>query len=343
MNSIFSRFSCAVVIGLSGGFAVVSDSHAATLSGDINVDNSHTTYISTDDSVAGTQIATGNNWPVTNSFSGVDLEAGRPYYLHVNGVDAGGVAAFLGDFTLTGGGHSFAGGGTTVTTGTNWLVSTTGWSGYVAATGYGTNGVAPWGLRPAPADPSAVWIWSANNNADNDVYFSMAILPTPTDLAVIKTLDTAGPFYIGGSVQFTVTVSNSGPATAADIEITNLPDNLTITGVSSANCSAFPCLLAAMASGASEVITVTATIDSAGDFNITPGVASITGDPDPANNTDASASGGSAVAAPPAPPAPPVQVPTTPQWALILLALLTLLVVLVHGVPGVRGPGRPAN
>lgn len=340
MNRIFSRFSCAVLVGLSIGFVAISDSHAATLSGDINVDNSHTTYISTDDSVAGTQVATGSDWTITNSFSGVNLEAGRPYFLHVNGVDAGGPAAFLGDFTLTGGGHSFAGGGTTVTTGTNWLVSTTGWSGYVAATGYGTNGVGPWNFRPAPADPNAVWIWSANNDADNNVYFSMAILPTPTDLAVIKTLDTAGPYYVGGTVEFTVTVSNAGPATAADVDIGNLADNLTITGVSSANCSAFPCLLASMASGASEVITVTATIDATGDFNIIPSVASITGDPDPANNTDASASGGSAIGAP---PAPPVQIPTMSQWALILLAMLTLFVALVHGVPGSRVQGRHSS
>ncbi len=298
----------------------INITHAADLSGDINVDNGHTTYISTDNFVAGTQISTGSNWPATDSFAGIVLTPGIPYFLHVNGIDAGGAAAFLGDFTLTGGGHTFAGGGTTIATGTtNWLVSTTGWSAYIAPTSYGVNGVAPWNFIAAPADPAAEWIWSADNNGDNNVYFTLAINPTPVDVSITKILDTAGPYEVGDTVQYTLTVTNNGLGVAADIDVTDTPNNLTITSVSSLSCAAMPCNINSLANGVSEVITVMATIDAVGAFDNSGSVTSITPDTNSANNSVTSTSE-TAV-----PVAVPVAVPTLSQWALLSLLLLLLI------------------
>ena len=288
---------------------------AATLSGDINVDNTHTTYLSTDDATAGTLLVSGADWTSTQSFSSIVLTPGVPYFIHVDAVDAGGAAAFLGDFTITGGGHTFAGNnGTTITTDTSWFVSTTGWSSYASATGYGTNGVAPWGTRPAPADPTAIWIWSADNQNDNHVYFSMAIIPDPADLVISKTLDTTGPFKVGDTVQYTITVTNNGPGTAANVTIDDTPTNLTITNVSSTNCNSLPCTVNSISNSASEVITVTATIDAVGDFSNTATVSSVTPDLDTANNVVLNVGA----------TASPVDVPTLSQWALLVLALMLL-------------------
>ncbi len=147
---------------------------AINFSGSLNVDNQFEAYISTDDSVQGTLIGTGNNWPTTVDISSA-LTPGQNYYLHILARDVGGVAGFLGEFELTGTNHTFSNGLTTLTTNTtDWRVSTSGWSNYQTVSGYGTNGVAPWGNRPA-VNPNAVWIWSSNNDSDNLNYFSTTI------------------------------------------------------------------------------------------------------------------------------------------------------------------------
>ncbi|WP_226470686.1 DUF11 domain-containing protein, partial [Luteimonas panaciterrae] len=64
----------------------------------------------------------------------------------------------------------------------------------------------------------------------------------------------------------TVTVANAGPSTATNVQVTDTPTNLTITGVSGGGCMAFPCTIASLASGASVTITVTATINAQGTF-----------------------------------------------------------------------------
>ena len=189
----------------------------------------------------------------------------------------------------------------------------------MAPTSYGVNGVAPWGLRPAPADPAAEWIWSADNDLDNDVYFTLAINPTPVDISITKTLDTAGPYQVGDTVQYTLTVTNNGPGVAANIDVTDTPSNLTITSVSSTNCAAMPCNISSLANGVSEVITVMATIDAVGAFDNSASVTSITPDTNTANNTVISTT----EIAVPVPE--PVAVPTLSQWALFTLLLLLLI------------------
>lgn len=145
------------------------------LSGTLHVDNSFEVFISTDDSVEGTLISSGTNWPTAYTLA-TTLSAGQEYYLHVKALDAGGAAGFIGSFELTGTDHTFSNGLATLNTNTtDWIVSKTGWGDYVPASSFGVNGVSPWGNRPA-IDSNAQWIWSSDNNADNFNYFSIKIL-----------------------------------------------------------------------------------------------------------------------------------------------------------------------
>ena len=168
--------------GLLALATIGQNSFASTLSGELTVDNSETVYISTSDSVAGAEIVAGASWPVTESFSGIELVAGQDYFLHVHGVDAGFVAGFLGEFSIEGIDHLFANGATTIATNdTDWLVSTSGWGDYVGASSLGVNGIAPWGPFPS-IDASAQWLWSTDAINDNEAFFTLAIIATPVPL-----------------------------------------------------------------------------------------------------------------------------------------------------------------
>ncbi|MCG6199698.1 DUF6701 domain-containing protein [Psychromonas antarctica] len=150
-------------------------SSASDLTGNLNVDNTFEAYLSTNDSVQGTFLTSGTDWPTTYVLAS-SLTAGQDYYLHIKGTDLGGVAGFLGDFEITGTDHTFSNGLTTLTTNkSDWVVSTVGWNNYKPASTYGVNGVAPWGTR-SDVDASAQWIWSSNNNAHNENYFSTKII-----------------------------------------------------------------------------------------------------------------------------------------------------------------------
>jgi hypothetical protein len=145
------------------------------LTGSLHVDNTFEAYISTDDSVQGILLTSGNDWQTTYALASSLLE-GQDYYLHIKATDTGGKAGFLGDFELTDTSHRFSNGLTTLNTNTvNWSVSTTEWSNYISATSYGTNGIGPWGARSG-VNSSAQWIWSSDNSADDTAYFSTKIV-----------------------------------------------------------------------------------------------------------------------------------------------------------------------
>jgi MSHA biogenesis protein MshQ len=157
----------------------VAGSGDSNLTGSMNVDNAFSAYISTDDSVQGTLIGSGNNWPTTVDIAAT-LTEGQDYYLHIYATDAGGVAGFLGNFELSGTGHTFSNGLTTLNTDTvNWSVSTSDWSNYQAASSYGVNGTSTWGTQEN-VDVNAEWIWSSDNNGDNINYFSTTISAAAT-------------------------------------------------------------------------------------------------------------------------------------------------------------------
>ncbi|MGK2859513.1 MAG: DUF7507 domain-containing protein, partial [Thermoanaerobaculia bacterium] len=114
------------------------------------------------------------------------------------------------------------------------------------------------------------------------------------DVSISKTLTTVGPYSQGQVISYSLSVSNAGPATATNVQVTDTPTNLTITNVSSVNCAALPCTIPSLASGANEVITVTATIDAIGAFDNSATVSATETDPIAGNNTDNTGNGGTA-------------------------------------------------
>ncbi len=114
------------------------------------------------------------------------------------------------------------------------------------------------------------------------------------DVSLVKTLVTAGPFTIGQSISYTLQVGNAGPSTATSVQVTDTPTNLTITSVSGGGCTALPCTIPSLASGASVTINVTATIIAAGAFDNSATALATETDPNLANNTDNTGNGGMA-------------------------------------------------
>jgi uncharacterized repeat protein (TIGR01451 family) len=132
------------------------------------------------------------------------------------------------------------------------------------------------------------------NNTDNTGNAGSA--GTSADVSIVKTLATSGPFTAGQSISYTLVVANGGPSTATSIQVTDTPTNLSITNVSGAGCSALPCTIASLASGANTTINVTATIVAAGAFDNTATATALEFDPNTANNTDSTGNGGTAAA-----------------------------------------------
>jgi MSHA biogenesis protein MshQ len=151
---------------------------ADTLSSYLTGDNAFDVYISTDDNVRGTYLGSGKNWQNTYTFN-QNLIKGQDYYLHIQVQDTGGIAGFIGDFTLSGSDHVFPNNQLSISTNTaDWKVSKTAWKNYLAASKVnGNNGVSPWGKRPYISS-GATWIWSADAQNDNEVYFSLGIVST---------------------------------------------------------------------------------------------------------------------------------------------------------------------
>ncbi|MFZ0706449.1 MAG: PEP-CTERM sorting domain-containing protein [Candidatus Korobacteraceae bacterium] len=158
----------------------VASLSATTLSGNMTADNAFFAYISTDDSVLGTLIASGNDWGTTFSFSGAALTPGVTNYLHVEAINYGLENGLIGDFHLSDSGFYFGNSTQTLLTGmANWFggynddnsqVVPQPWvpvSGGVAD--LGINGVGPWGFRNG-IDPNAHWIWPSDNQSSGCQY-----------------------------------------------------------------------------------------------------------------------------------------------------------------------------
>jgi len=141
---------------------------------------------------------------------------------------------------------------------------------------------------PAEFDPNTA------NNTDSTGNGGTAV--ASADVSLVKTLVTAGPFTAGQSISYTIVVANAGPSTATNIQVTDTPTNMTITTVSGSGCSALPCTIASLASGANTTINVTATINAAGAFDNIATATATESDPNPGNNTDNTGNGGSAAA-----------------------------------------------
>jgi uncharacterized repeat protein (TIGR01451 family) len=115
------------------------------------------------------------------------------------------------------------------------------------------------------------------------------------DVSIVKTLTTAGPYTIGQSIIYTLFIANAGPSPATNIQVSDIPTNLSITGVSGA-CGSLPCTISTLASGANTTINVTATITATGSFDNSATVSATEPDPNSSNNTDSTGNGGTAAA-----------------------------------------------
>jgi hypothetical protein len=178
MKNILKTLTAAAAIVCSGAAS------ATVLTTTLHVDNVFQAYVSTSDSVEGTFFSFGGDWP-TGYVDSVELAANTDYYLHVRGMDQGGIAGMLGQFALAGTDHRFANGQQLLFTDTvHWKGGTNGFNGnYQAVTDLGANGVGPWG-HMGDTSNDARWIWVGDANANNLVYFSTKIsaVQAPADL-----------------------------------------------------------------------------------------------------------------------------------------------------------------
>ena len=110
------------------------------------------------------------------------------------------------------------------------------------------------------------------------------------DLQVAKTVDNGAP-NVGSNVTFTITVTNNGPSSAANVQVTDvLPAGYTFVsatpsiGSYNAGTGAWTGI-GTLATGGSATLTITATVLASGPYLNTATGTSTTPDPNPNNNT----------------------------------------------------------
>jgi len=157
-----------------------------------------------------------------------------------------------------------------------------------------------------------------SNNANNSATATTTVnaLAVNADLAITKVAG-AGPFFAGGNVNFTITVTNNGPAAATSVTVVDtLPAGSTLvsatpsqgscTGTGPVNCA----LGGLAASGSATIALVVRSSSTPGTLTNTATVSAAQTDPNPANNTTtANATTG------------PAPIPTLSEWMLLALAL----------------------
>jgi hypothetical protein len=210
--SAIARSLAAASLTLAMLAAGASHAGVVTLSGLASADNNFEIFISTSDTVLGTEIASGQDWIYTHSFS-TQLTTGQNYYLHVvawnyndavdhnsiHAADTGNPDMFLGHFSLAGQGFMFANGQTTLDTNTtDWTAAvvpagqtsynTSNWAAPTGApVSFGLNNDTdgnPWSssysMAFKAATGSAQFIWGANPaNDTGESFFSTEIIDPP--------------------------------------------------------------------------------------------------------------------------------------------------------------------
>lgn len=129
-------------------------------------------------------------------------------------------------------------------------------------------------------------------NASNDVAVLEGTQSLAADLSISKDLVTAPPYFIGQTISYNVLIENNGPDGASNVILNELPDGLTITGIS--NCSnppAGPCVFPSLPVGNQFNLTATAKIDATTFDNLVT-VTSDEYDPNIVDNADGEGNGG---------------------------------------------------
>ncbi|MCX7922523.1 MAG: hypothetical protein N3B21_11025 [Clostridia bacterium] len=159
----------------------------------IACDNAYELYIN------GILVGTGNDWTTPQDFSNLPLTPGKNV-IAIKGIDQDGVAAMVADATIN---------GKRLATNRSWKISTTeqsGWntgnfddSNWEKATDYGSAyGASTWGAGVIgfSSDTPARWIWSANNDTDNTVYFRTTVDIPQGSIKI--SCDNAYELYVNG-------------------------------------------------------------------------------------------------------------------------------------------------
>jgi uncharacterized repeat protein (TIGR01451 family) len=127
------------------------------------------------------------------------------------------------------------------------------------------------------------------NTANNTAAVQTTVVAI-ADLAVTAT-DTPDPAAAGSNLTYTVTVTNAGPSAAENVRVVVSPPAGAVSFVSATasqgSCTtltAAECALGAMAAGASVTATVVVRASAAGSLVASVSAASLTQDPDTANN-----------------------------------------------------------
>jgi hypothetical protein len=194
--------SKAALIGAALSAIALNAASAATLTLNLIVDNQFDVYLSNNNAVLGTLIGSGSDWPTTFTFS-TPLTGSTNYYIQVVGTNwttlnpgtppfapgSDNPDAFIGTFSITGGGFQFANGLQTISTdAVSWFgvpkLDNTTWTDPTGnlVQAFGPNGCCIWGAnKPGPEsniDSGAQWIWS---NPDNGRFadISTAISAVP--------------------------------------------------------------------------------------------------------------------------------------------------------------------
>src|SRR5262249_56816558 len=108
-----------------------------------------------------------------------------------------------------------------------------------------------------------------DSNTNNHQSDAVDVAPTSADVSITKPISTAGPYYVGETITYTLTVHNAGPSPASFVVVNDTPTNMTIQTVTVNGgyraCSSFPCSMTnppVMVLRNTRTITVTATINS---------------------------------------------------------------------------------
>jgi uncharacterized repeat protein (TIGR01451 family) len=133
---------------------------------------------------------------------------------------------------------------------------------------------------------------SADPDPSNDDTSATTLVLTPADLAIAIT-GAPDPVAAGGTLTYTITVTNAGPGIATGITVLDsLPSGVAIASASGSGWSCavvgqnVTCFSPTLAAAAASVITVVATAPtSGGAVSSTASVAAVTPDGNPANNS----------------------------------------------------------
>ena len=133
--------------------------------------------------------------------------------------------------------------------------------------------------------------------SDNEDEIVRALAPT-ADIAAQLNLLSPPPFYAGQEVLYALRVPNAGLNAANSVNITHLPQNLTLVSAFGNLCQTVDCNIPRLNAFDEENLTLIYRIDQPGDFDLAVTASANEFDGSPGNNTDSSNNGGFALQPP---------------------------------------------